>query len=145
MSTTPSPHPSEPGPDRRPRPRGARGLWVLVGAALMGGIALGTVVIVLRTGFLFRIDDPRLRFWAFELLTGLGYLVGGFVVALLSPGRTTREPMYAAVLAFVAQTAVLWYQNLMALTPKAFITMLVIDGALAWAGAWVGERITGAD
>jgi len=124
---------------------GTRWLWVLLGALIMGGIAFGVVFLVLRTEFLFQIRDPALRFWAFEGLTGIGYLVGGFLVALLSPGRTTREPMYAAVLAFAAQTALLWYQGWVALTPKVFLAMGAIDGALAWVGAWVGERSTGSN
>jgi hypothetical protein len=121
---------------------GTRWIWVLLGAVIMGGIALGSVYLALETELLFRIADPALRFWVFELLSGVGYLVGGFLVALLSPGRTTREPMYAAVLAFIAQTALLWYQDVVALTPRVFLAMMAIDGALAWAGAWIGERIT---
>lgn len=125
-------------------PSHSRPLWVLLAALCMGGIAYGVAQVGLRTGLLWSLEDPALRFWAFEALTGVGFGVGGFAVALVSPGRTTREPVIAALLAYLGQTGALWYANQIAMTGKVFAVTAAVDGALAWAGAWLGERITGA-
>lgn len=125
-------------------PSRSRPLWVLVAALCMGGVAYGVAQLGLRTGLLWSLDGPALRFWAFEAMTGVGFGLGGFLVALVSPGRTTREPVIAAVLAFLGQTGALLYADQIALTGKVFLVTATVDGALAWVGAWLGERITGA-
>jgi len=122
----------------------ARWLWVFIGAVIMGTIALGAIYLAKETGIMARVADPRLQFWVFELGTGLGYLIGGFAVAVLSPGKTTREPMYAAMLAFAAQTIFLLAGEIIESLPAtAFLIMLAIDGAMAYLGAWIGEKVTG--
>ncbi|MFH2008352.1 MAG: hypothetical protein ABI333_17335 [bacterium] len=121
-----------------------RWLWVFLGAVLMGGIALGAVYLARETGIMARVSDPRAQFWVFELGTGLGYFIGGFAVAVLSPGKTTREPMYAAMLAFAAQTIFLLAGEIIESLPAtAFLMMLAIDGGMAYLGAWLGEKVTG--
>lgn len=124
--------------------RGTRTLWVVLGALVMGGIGIGAAILVMRTGILHRFESPATQFWIFQLGTGVGYFLGGLGLAALSPGRTTREPMIAAALAFLAQTGYLWYSDWVAMTPRIFFAMLGLDGALAWFGAWIGERLTGA-
>ena len=65
-------------------------------------------------------------------------------MALISAGRTTREPVYAAMLAYVAQTVYLIVTGiLMGLGVGYFLLMLVVSGSMAYAGAWMGEKITG--
>lgn len=110
----------------------------------MGGIGIGCAMLAMGTEVLTRFESPVVRFWIFELGTAVGYFVGGFGLAVLSPGRTTREPMIAAALAFVAQSTFLWYFDWMAMTARVFFVMLALCGALAWVGAWLGERLTGA-
>lgn len=117
--------------------------WMLFGALIMGGIALGAVLLAQRTTLVKQLDPP-MQFWVFELGTGLGFFIGGFAMALLSAGRTTREPVYAAMLAFAGQTGFLLVSGIMAsLSVPFFLLMLAIDGAMAYAGAWFGERLTG--
>jgi len=117
--------------------------WMVVGALIMGGIATGAVLLAKRTALVSGLD-PALQFWVFELSTGLGFFIGGFAMALVSAGRTTREPMYAAMLAFAGQTGFLVVSGiLVGLGVAYFLLMLAIDGAMAYAGAWIGERITG--
>jgi hypothetical protein len=117
--------------------------WVFIGALIMGGIAVGAVFLARGTTLVKNLD-PTLQFWVFELGTGLGFFFGGFAMALLSRGRTTREPMYAAMLAFVGQTGFLLVSGiLVGFNVFYFLLMLAIDGAMAYAGAWFGEKITG--
>jgi len=117
--------------------------WMLVGALIMGGIAVATVLLAKRTALVKGLD-PTTQFWIFELGTGLGFFIGGFAMALLSSGRTTREPVYAAMLAIVAQTGFLVFSGiLVGLNVPFFLLMLAIGGAMAYAGAWFGERLTG--
>ncbi len=117
--------------------------WMIVGALIMGGVALGAVLLAKRTP-LVKLLDPMVQFWVFELFTGLGFFLGGFAMALFSSGRTTREPVYAAMLAFVGQTGFLVVSGILVdLSVQFFLLMLAIDGAMAYAGAWFGERLTG--
>lgn len=117
--------------------------WMLVGALIMGGIATGAVLLAKRTTLVNGLD-PTLQFWVFELGTGLGFFIGGFAMAMVSAGRTTREPMYAAMLAFAGQTGFLLVSGiLVGLGVVYFLLMLAVDGTMAYAGAWVGEKITG--
>jgi len=125
------------------KPCHIRPLWVLLAALCMGGIAFAVAQLGLRTGLLWSLEDPALRFWVFEAMTGAGFGLGGFAVALISPGRTTREPVIAAVLAYLGQTGALWYADQIAMTGKVFAVTAAVDGALAWIGAWLGERASG--
>jgi len=111
----------------------------------MGGIGIGGAMLVMRTGLLMRFESPSTRFWVFELGTAVGYFLGGFLLAVLSPGRTTREPMYAAALAFLAQTTFLYVSDYVAMTSTIFFVMFALCGAFAWTGAWLGEKLTGAE
>ncbi len=117
--------------------------WMVVGALIMGGIAVAAVLLAKRTPLVKQLD-PTMQFWVFELSTGLGFFLGGFAMALFSSGRTTREPVYAALLAFVGQTVFLLVTGILeGLNAPYFLLMLAIDGAMAYAGAWFGERLTG--
>ena len=121
----------------------ARFSWMFVGAMVMGLLATGTVVLAQKTSLIKQLD-PSYQFWLFELGTGVAFFLGGFGMALFSAGRTTREPVYAAMLAFVGQTAFLLITGiLVGLSVPTFFLLLALDGAMAYAGAWVGERLTG--
>jgi hypothetical protein len=121
----------------------ARFSWMFVGALIMGLLATGAVVLAQKTSLIKQLD-PIYQFWLFELGTGLAFFLGGFAMALFSAGRTTREPVYAAMLAFVAQTGFLVFSGiLVGLNVPFFLLMLAIGGAMAYAGAWFGERLTG--
>jgi hypothetical protein len=116
--------------------------WVALGALIMGSIAAGAVLLARKTNLISTLD-PVAQFWAFEAGTGVGFFLGGIALALLSPGRTTREPMYAAMLAFAGQTTYLLVREyLQGFNVAFFLLVLATDGALAYAGAWVGERLT---
>jgi len=121
----------------------ARFSWMLLGALIMGVIATGAVLLAKRTDLIKQLD-PGLQFWLFELGSGLGFFIGGFGMALFSSGRTTREPMYAAMMAFAGQTGFLLVNGiLVGLTIWYFLLLLAVTGFMAYAGAWVGERLTG--
>ncbi len=121
----------------------ARFSWILVGAGVMGAVATGAVLLA-RSTALFHHLDPVLQFWVFQLVTGLGFLLGAFTIALLSVGRTTREPVYAAMLAYAAQTVYLLAAGVLAgLGVGYFFLLLLASGAMAYVGAWMGEKITG--
>lgn len=121
----------------------ARFSWMLVGALVMGLLATGAVVLAQKTSLIKQLD-PSYQFWLFELGTGLAFFIGGFVMALFSAGRTTREPVYAAMLAFAGQTAFLVVTGiLVGLSVPYFFLLLAVAGAMAYSGAWVGERLTG--
>jgi hypothetical protein len=121
----------------------ARFWWMVVGALIMGGVALGAVLLAKQTTLVKQLD-PVPQFWVFELATGVGFFGGGFAMALLSSGRTTREPLYAAILAFLGQTGFLVVSGILVdLSVHFFLLILAIDGAMAYAGAWFGERLTG--
>jgi hypothetical protein len=132
----------EPGEPMRTDTSVTRWAWVALGALIMGGIALGAAL-AMKAGLLFSgVQNTEAAFWYFELTLGFGFLLGSFAMAALSPGRTVREPLMAALLAFVVQTAVLWLKGWVVMNFTAFVVLLVIDGGLAYLGAWMGEAIT---
>lgn len=108
--------------------------WVLVGAL----IVLGTETLFASTVAAIggRVTEP----WTFVLGTTVAFLVGGFVIGLLSPGWTIWEAGYAGVI------AVAWTGFLLArLLDSGFLATLPLG--LAWgllcglAGGWIGERL----
>lgn len=121
----------------------ARFSWVVLGGLVMGSIAVGAVLLAQKTN-LIKTLDPILQFWIFELATGVGFFFGALGMALLSSGRTTREPVYAAMLAFAAQTGYLLVsESMTGLGVSYFLLLLILSGTMAYAGAWMGEKLTG--
>ena len=134
--------PTSPPPEGAPTSDGRiRWVWMGLSALVMGAVALGSVLLVREAGLLAHVTSTEAAFWYFELGTGGGYLAAALGLALVSPGRTVREPLTAALLAFAGQSAVLWYKGFLALNASAFLVLLAINAGLAYLGAWAGEEI----
>ncbi len=121
----------------------ARFSWILLGGLIMGSIAVGAIVLARKTELIKQMD-PVLQFWVFEAGTGLGFFMGALFMAVLSAGRTTREPVYAAMLAYIGQTVYLIVTGILTgLGVGYFLLMLIVSAAMAYTGAWMGEKLTG--
>ena len=117
--------------------------WALVAVGVIIGVEL--LLGGLIGGWVGGYQSISLRFTLQGLLHLVAYFVGGFVVGVVTPGKRTIEPAVGAFLSvglmFVLQFFV----------PYAFISFslvnVVVGGgiafALALAGAYLGERITG--
>jgi len=112
-----------------------------LGALVMGAVALASVLLVRAAGLLEHVPSTEAAFWYFELGTGGGYLAAALALALVSPGRTVREPLATALLAYTGQSAILWYKGFLAMNASAFLVLLAINAGLAYLGAWAGEEI----
>jgi hypothetical protein len=105
----------------------------LVMGVLIGGVCLGSATSI-GTGFTLQ-----------GLLAVTAYLVGGFIVGVVSPGRRMAEPAIGAFL------SVFLMLMLTFLTPYSFIrfelSKLIGGGILAFGlallGAYGGERMMG--
>lgn len=79
------------------------------------------------------------------LLHVVSFLIGGFLVGLVSPGKRMVEPAVAAF------ASVAFMFVLTVFTPYSWfifsVSRVIVGGGLAFvlalAGAWLGERITG--
>jgi hypothetical protein len=112
-----------------------------LGLLVMSAVALGAVLLVREADLLAHVTSTEAAFWYFELATGGGYLAAALGLALVSPGRTVREPLITALLAYTGQSAILWWKGYLSLNASAFLVVLAINAGLAYLGAWAGEEI----
>lgn len=136
-----------PGPVTEPRPLDIK--WILIGFAIQGGLSW------LLTSLLFEpVATPMVEamgatggMLTFVLLVVFGaFFGGGLLVAVLSPGDTTKEPAIAAALAIVFNAVMNLARVDFAVDGEGIVGIL-IAGACAFgfalAGAKVGEKIQG--
>ena len=122
------------GPEHQPFSR----KWMIASMAIFIGVELflGGVIGEVVVG---RFMSLSLRFMLQGLLYVISFLVGGFIIGLISPGIRTREP---AVGAFLSVAIMLM---LSVFTPYSFIrfsfTRMLIGGAVAFVLALVGARL----
>lgn len=136
------PDPTAPSPEREPPSSGrTRWAWMGLGLLVMSAVALGAVLLVREADLLAHVTSTEAAFWYFELATGGGYLAAALGLALVSPGRTVREPLITALLAYTGQSAILWWKGYLSLNASAFLVVLAINAGLAYLGAWAGEEI----
>lgn len=79
-------------------------------------------------------------------LTNLGaYVIGGFIIGVVSPGRRLVEPAIAGALMLVLTGIVALFVpfRLIGYEGGSFVLACVIAAAFAAAGAYMGEKLTG--
>ena len=118
--------------------REVRWLWVVVGVAFIYGsqLLLAGVDRAFGAGL-----EPLVFHQALFLgFTLFSFFLGGFVVGLLSPGRTIVEPPLAALGASFLDAA---FPPLSAVQAAAGVWLLIVTTGfvLALLGGWMGERL----
>jgi len=111
---------------------------IFIGVELFLGGLIGDVVVG-------RFMSIQLRFLLQGLLNLLSFLIGGFVIGLISPGIRIQEPAAGAFLSVALMLCLTFF------TPYSFIRFslmkMLIGGAVAFilalAGARMGERLAG--
>ena len=105
----------------------------LILGGLIGGIVVGKYVSI------------HLHFMMQGILNLISYLIGGFIVGLISPGIRIYEPAAGAFLSVLVMLLLTFF------TPFSFIhfsmTKVIIGGGIAFflalTGAKLGERLMG--
>lgn len=114
-----------------------RWLWVVVGVLIMGTISVGSSFLFQR---LVSLEDSWKCGILYNVIIASGFFTGGFVIALLSPGITVREPGLAAMVTFVMETAwLMWTKGKLFMSPRFVVSGLVLSFLAAYVGAWLGE------
>lgn len=118
--------------------------WMLASMAIFIGVELflGGLIGELVVG---RFMSISLRFMIQGLLYLISFLIGGFIIGLISPGIRTLEPALGAFLSVTIMLGLTFF------TPYSFIrfslTKMIIGGIIAFAlalwGAKLGEKVTG--
>jgi len=118
--------------------------WMLIsfGIFIVTELILGGLVGHVIVGNYMSI---QLRFMLQGLLNVISYLIGGFIIGVISPGIRVYEPAAGAFLSVAVMLLLTLF------TPFSFIqfslTKLVIGGGIAFflalTGAKAGERIAG--
>lgn len=120
--------------------------WGWVGGAFVVFIAVELVIGgLIGEVLLGRYRSISLGFTLQGLLHVASFLIGGFLVGVVSPGKRLMEPAVAAF------GSVLFMFVLTVFTPYAWFVFstdrVIVGGGLAFllalAGAWFGERVTG--
>jgi hypothetical protein len=125
--------------------------WILIGAGVIVALnftmralladPVGTALISLAPGL-----AGVLLFVG--LIAFVSFFVGGAVIGLWSPGETIKEPAIAAAIAIGLNTLEN-FRNVDGVRFTVFqwligsVVILVVGFAMAFGGAWVGERIQG--
>lgn len=133
-----NPHPVEtslPMPENLPAERrGFQWKWFMIAA---GFILLAVALSMLLLGFVLAgldIEDEDLSGLLFFLFLAAGIFVGAFKAALRSPGRTIREPAFAAGILAIAISLAFGAD----LAESAVGALLPLGIGLL--GAWLGEK-----
>ncbi len=120
--------------------------WIPVGALVMGAVAVGASYLLFNTSALDSMGGPTTQLRVMFGLACFGYLFGGFVIALASPGKTIAEPLIAALLAYATQLTFIEMQ-FEAITSDflgipTILLVAIANGLFAYGGSWLGETIT---
>ncbi|GAF05225.1 hypothetical protein [Saccharicrinis fermentans] len=117
-------------------------MWISFGVFIVTELVLGALVGGLVVG---KFMSLSLRFMLQGLLNLLAYLIGGFIIGLISPGIRIYEPAAGAFLSVLVMLVLTLF------TPFSFIhfslTKVLIGGGIAFflalTGAKIGERMAG--
>ncbi len=118
--------------------------WVItsmvafIGAELLIGGVVGE--------WLFgRVASINTSFLLQGLLNMAGFVVGGFVIGVASPGRRIAEPAVAgfATMALITVLAMFVPFRYMGYSGSGFVLAGLVAAALGGTGAYCGERLTG--
>lgn len=114
---------------------GFRWSWVGWSALIIFGTSVAAAVVVgFAYGLIMRSDV--LPFWLIATTNIAGMFLGGLLAGYKSPGVTIKEPAVAAAIVTV----------LSVLSTKQYAAILlgwILPYALAYIGAWVGEKMQG--
>jgi len=105
----------------------------LIIGGLLGELLLGKAVSI-NTNFLLQ-----------GLFNLAGFAVGGFLIGVISPGRRVAEPAVgaAATLVLISIIALFVPFRYIGYTNSSMIVAAAIAAAIAGAGAYSGEKLTG--
>lgn len=109
----------------------------IVAEVVIGGF-LGELIagrmLSINTGFLMQ-----------GLLNLAGFVLGGFVIGVVSPGRRIVEPAVAgfATMLLIAVLTIFVPFRFMGYTGSSLLLAGAMAGALGAGGAYLGERLTG--
>lgn len=128
--------------DPAQRPFSKHWVWISVVAFIVAELIVGGLLGELIFGRMLSISTS---FLLQGLLNMSGYLLGGFAVGVLSPGRRILEPAAgaAATLVLIAISALFVPYRYMGYANSGLIVACVLAAGLGAAGAYAGERITG--
>lgn len=105
----------------------------LVVGGLLGELIFGRMLSI-NTSFLLQ-----------GLLNMAGFVIGGFAIGVLSPGRRILEPAAgaAATLVLIAITALFVPYRYLGYANSSLVVASLLAAALAAGGAYTGEKLTG--
>lgn len=124
------------------RPFSTRWVWMSMFAFIAAEIVVGGVLGELILG---RMLSMNTSFLLQGLLNMAGFVIGGFAIGLLSPGRRIAEPAVGAActMMLLAVTALFVPYRFLGYSSSGFIVAAAIAAALGAGGAFSGEKLTG--